>query len=141
MKNKLAKATEIILFVFCLSNIMLGCKEESYKLDEHDRLKYYEENIVFSTTTVSNSDQENAYLYTTITVPSNVKILNYGHCWVTSNRDPTVNDGRTAFGSTNLKTLTITSQISNYSYWSKYYVRAYIQTENGIVYDETGYFN
>jgi hypothetical protein len=119
---------------------MSGCHDETDELEVMDYLEYYEAGVVFTDNFYDILDNNTAALYTTVTVPSDVKIIEYGHCWITNNGTPTISDAKTSFGQTNLKTITITSTITNYVSWKTYYSRAYIKTDHGIVYDLTYYF-
>jgi len=127
----------IILLVCC---IFYSCSKETDELEVYDYLNYYEARVVFTEHFYSIIDNNTAELYTTVTVPSDIKINDYGHCWITTNGIPTISDAKTSFGNTSQKTITITSTINNYSSWNTYYGRAYIKTDQGIVYDLTYYF-
>ncbi len=61
-------------------------------------------------------------------------ILNYGHCWSTS-QDPTVSDFKTDFGQTS-STGTFSSQAKSLSPNTTYYVRAYATNAQGTAYSE-----
>jgi hypothetical protein len=129
-----------VILIFLASISFYSCQKETDDLEVYDYLDYYESEVVFTDHFYSIINDNTAELYTTITVPSDLKINDYGHCWITINGTPTISDTKTSFGPTNLKTLIITSTINNYSSWKTYYGRAYIRTEYGIVYDLTYYF-
>jgi hypothetical protein len=69
-----------------------------------------------------------------------MRIIDYGHCWIDYDGVPSIADNKTSFGQTNLKSLTITSTVQDFTYWTRYYGRAYIITDEGTIYDETYYF-
>lgn len=70
----------------------------------------------------------------TIDATGGSPITSYGHCWSTS-ENPTVNDSKTALGST-MSTGSFTSNITNLATFTTYYVRAYATNDQGTTYSQ-----
>jgi hypothetical protein len=119
------------------SIFFIGCKKETEELTVNDYLTYYDNRVAFSDHYYYNNGDNTATILTTVSLPDDLHVIDYGHCWIDQNGVPTIADNKTSFGQTNLKNFTISSTIQNYSFWSTYYGRAYIKTEGGIIYDLT----
>lgn len=135
MKNILIKFKGIIVLSLCILVLFVGCNEERDQLEVNDNLAYYDSRVTFSGNRYSVYSGA-ALLSTDVTVPNDIVITGYGHCWINQNRAPSIADSKTSFGQTSLKSFTIYSTINNYSY-NYYYERAYIMTAQGIIYDKT----
>jgi hypothetical protein len=128
----------IICSLFSIFEIS-SCNKETDNLEVNDKLIYYHTNVVFSELhyTVNIGS---AVLTTTVSIPNDLTIIDYGHCWITFDGVPTISNNKISFGKTNLKKFTINSTVINFSTRTKYYARAYIITPEGIIYDKTYYF-
>ena len=134
------KLLNSLLLLFLLIILLCGCKNESDELVVNDYLNYYNSEIKFTEHYYSEIGNDQAVIKTTVSVPSDISITDYGHCWITYNDNPTISDTKTSFGKTTLKYFTINSTVTNYNPWTTYYGRAYIITNKGIIYDITYYF-
>jgi hypothetical protein len=134
------KSCNTFLTLFLIITVLLGCKEEKDELVVSDYLSYYNPDIEFSANFYSEIGYDSVRLFTTVSVPPDISISDYGHCWITQDENPTIDDNKTSFGNTTLKDFTIISTITNYNPWTRYYGRAYIITNKGIIYDLTRYF-
>ena len=65
-------------------------------------------------------------------------ITQYGHCWSSGNQNPTTNDSKTQLGST--APTKYTSNLTNLSPGTTYYVRAYATSNDGTGYGEVKTF-
>jgi hypothetical protein len=141
--NNMKTNRKIKLILTCVFSLifLLGCENEKDSLVINDYLEYYESRISFSKQEYEIKDDHTAIIYTTVSNPSRIRITNYGHCWITTNGDPTIEDNPSSFGETNLTNFEIATIISDFNIWKRYYNRAYIQTEDGTMYDGTYYFN
>ncbi len=85
-----------------------------------------------TTNSVSNITFESATCGGNVTDDGGANVTARGVCWSTS-QNPTINDNKTSDGSS---TGIFTSQLSNLSENTKYYVRAYATNEKGTSYGE-----
>ena len=85
-----------------------------------------------TTNSVSNITFESATCGGNVTDDGGANVTARGICWSTS-QNPTINDNKTTDGSS---TGSFTSQLSNLSENTKYYVRAYATNEKGTSYGE-----
>lgn len=115
---------------------MSGCQKTTNDLPVKDQLNFYDSSVSFSAVSIYTSGSISSFR-TTISAPSSIQITGYGHCWKTQVGNPSISDQKTAFGPISSNNFTISSTIPNYYSWNTYYVRAYVQTANGIIYGIT----
>lgn len=136
-----------IVSILLLSIFSIGCEktEITDNLDVYDNIVYHDSRIIFSNQSHNyyETDYSLSYflsIYATIAVPNDVYIIDYGHCWIDYSGSPKISDNKTSFGPTNLKNFTITSTFNfdyllDNNFYGKFYYRAYIITDKGIIYD------
>lgn len=92
-------------------------------------------NITFGS--VSNISYNDATASATISTLGNSPIVEYGHCWNTMPQ-PTISNNKSV--STSNNTTAFTSNITGLTQNTKYYVRAYVTTNNGTTYSDESNF-
>lgn len=141
MKNKLKYSSKIIIYFLFIISFTISCKDESYELQSYDDFTFTDARVDFTEHYYTDNNDGTVTLETTVSVPNDISIIDYGHCWITTNnRNPTINDSKTSFGSISSSNFIIRSTISDYRSWIRYYDRAYITTKEGIIYDKNYYF-
>lgn len=138
MKKRLIQRINFIV-IFAILSLLYSCKNETETLPINDHLIYFDSRVVFKDRFYTIYG-DTAILETTVTIPNDLVIVECGHCWITHDGNPTISDYKASYGGTNLKKIIITSTVSNYSSLIRYYYRAYIITNNEIIYDLTYVF-
>jgi uncharacterized protein (TIGR02145 family) len=118
--------TSLLSGVILTSLVMFSsssCKKESEKI------------MSVSNDSISQISYTSAKAYATI-IDKGEGIEQYGHCWSTSASLTEVdNEGKTQLGSTSIPG-TYTSDLTNLTPGTKYYVRSYIKNSNNIAYGD-----
>lgn len=125
MKTKLIVSTIAILLVFVFS-----CKKEP-------ELPTGSNKIEIGETTPDTIAYYTAKIITTITSTGGNEISQHGHCWSTE-QEPTITDSKTTLGKLT-QPKTYTSELTELTDNTTYYIRSYITYKNGTVYGTDQY--
>lgn len=148
-KNKLVMKLWLSASILLLFVISIGCEktEITDNLEVSDNYAYFDSRIIFSSGSPDyNYDglQSTLKITTSVTVPNDVHITDYGYCWVILkdfNASPKISDEKYSFGTTELDNFTFSFTFNDDAYllYNKFYYRAYIITDKGIIYDTPTY--
>lgn len=147
--KKLIINSYYLVIVFLIFAILYGCEKSEItdNFEVYDNLVFNDHRVVFSTSSPWYSYDGIKSLLTisaTITVPDDINITDFGFCWEVYknyNKPPTVYDKKKSFGPTSLKNLTFSTTFEDaaLSLYGKFFYRAYIITNNGVIYDTPNY--
>ncbi len=142
-KTELGEIESRDTFTSELKNIIPGV-EHYIRTYVYDGEQYIYGNTLKFTITADNieflTDEPDHLNETDLLVTSGVNnigslnFINYGHCW-SQNDSPTIDDPKSAYGPLD-SNIVFSTQINNLN-MGRYYIRAYLESEGGVIYSNT----
>lgn len=145
----LIKKIWIYLIIFLVSVFLNSCETDKLvnDLEPTDNYIYYDSRIAFEPLYYTYEITPINYfkLFTTVSVPNDVIVKDYGFCWVIQRGFdglPKISDNYSSSGPTNLRNISIVKIFDNEPYllYGMIFYRAYVKTDKGIVYDNHQYY-
>ena len=145
-KTELGEVNERDTFVSELNRIIPGLNQyvRSYIYDGTDyvygntlEFKITADDIEFDTYEPEIIDVSSLLVKTKVGNIGSLNFDTYGHCW-SQTYPPTIDDGHSTYGGLDTAVL-YSSKISNLN-MGKYYIRAYLESEGGVIYSDSVVF-
>ena len=92
------------------------------------------DNIEFSTDEAEQLNETDFSVTSRVNNIGSLNFINYGHCWSQSD-EPTIDNAKSAYGPLDSNTV-FSTQINNLN-MGRYYIRAYLESEGGVIYSNT----